>query len=68
MVRRARNGAQPITALSRWRWQTATRSACKASIASLQRRDGREQRMAVMAIWTLRDGKVSALREVEAEI
>jgi ketosteroid isomerase-like protein len=35
---------------------------------NLQRRDGGEQRMAVMAIWTLRDGKVSALREVDAEI
>jgi ketosteroid isomerase-like protein len=35
---------------------------------NLRRRDGGEQRLAVMAIWTLRDGKVSALREVDAEI
>jgi ketosteroid isomerase-like protein len=34
----------------------------------LHRRDGGEQRMAVMAIWSLEDGKVAALREVDAEI
>jgi ketosteroid isomerase-like protein len=33
-----------------------------------RRDDGGEQRLAVMAIWTLRDGEVSALREVDAEI
>lgn len=32
------------------------------------RRDGGVQRLAVMAIWTLRDGKIAALREVDAEI
>lgn len=35
---------------------------------TLHRRDGEDQRMAVMAIWTLEDGKVAALREVDAEI
>jgi ketosteroid isomerase-like protein len=35
---------------------------------TLHPRDGGEQRMAVMAIWTLEDGKVAALREVDAEI
>jgi ketosteroid isomerase-like protein len=35
---------------------------------TLHLRDGGEQRMAVMAIWTLTDGKVSALREVDAQI
>jgi ketosteroid isomerase-like protein len=32
----------------------------------LHRRDGRAERMAVMAIWTVVDGKVTALREVDA--
>jgi ketosteroid isomerase-like protein len=32
----------------------------------LQRRDGETERMAVMAIWTVADGKVTALREVDA--
>jgi hypothetical protein len=33
---------------------------------ALQRRDGSTERMAVMAIWTVVDGKVTALREVDA--
>jgi ketosteroid isomerase-like protein len=33
---------------------------------TLHRRDGSTERMAVMAIWTVTDGKVSALREVDA--
>ena len=32
----------------------------------LHRRDGTAERMAVMAIWTVADGKVTALREVDA--
>jgi ketosteroid isomerase-like protein len=32
----------------------------------LHRRDGGTERMAVMAIWTVADGKVTALREVDA--
>jgi ketosteroid isomerase-like protein len=32
----------------------------------LHRRDGAGERMAVMAIWTLDGGKVTALREVDA--
>jgi ketosteroid isomerase-like protein len=32
----------------------------------LHRRDGSSERMAVMAIWTVADGKVTALREVDA--
>ncbi|MGE5637013.1 MAG: nuclear transport factor 2 family protein [Nocardioidaceae bacterium] len=32
----------------------------------LERKDGSAERMAVMAIWTLADGKVTALREVDA--
>ncbi len=32
----------------------------------LHRNDGDAERMAVMAIWTVRDGKVAALREVDA--
>jgi ketosteroid isomerase-like protein len=32
----------------------------------LHRRDGATERMAVMAIWTVSDGKVTALREVDA--
>jgi ketosteroid isomerase-like protein len=32
----------------------------------LHRRDGASERMAVMAIWTLDGGKVTALREVDA--
>ena len=35
---------------------------------TLHRREGGDQRMAVMAIWTLEDGKVAALSEVDAEI
>jgi ketosteroid isomerase-like protein len=33
---------------------------------ALHRRDGSTERMAVMAIWTVVDGKVTALREVDA--
>jgi hypothetical protein len=33
---------------------------------NLHRRDGSEERMAVMAIWTVADGRVTALREVDA--
>jgi hypothetical protein len=33
---------------------------------ALHRRDGTTERMAVMAIWTVVDGKVTALREVDA--
>ena len=33
---------------------------------TLHRRDGATERMAVMAIWTVADGKVTALREVDA--
>jgi ketosteroid isomerase-like protein len=33
---------------------------------NLHRRDGSEERMAVMAIWTVADGRVAALREVDA--
>jgi hypothetical protein len=36
--------------------------------STLHPRGGGERRMAVMAIWTLDDGKVAALREVDAEI
>jgi ketosteroid isomerase-like protein len=32
----------------------------------LHRRDESTERMAVMAIWTVRDGKIAALREVDA--
>jgi ketosteroid isomerase-like protein len=32
----------------------------------LHRRDGETERMAVMAVWTVADGKVTALREVDA--
>jgi ketosteroid isomerase-like protein len=32
----------------------------------LHRHDGASERMAVMAIWTVDDGKVTALREVDA--
>jgi len=35
---------------------------------TLHPRGGGEQRLAVMAIWTLDDGKVAALREVDTEI
>ena len=37
-----------------------------ASTLALHRHDGSVERMAVMAIWTVADGKVSALREVDA--
>jgi ketosteroid isomerase-like protein len=33
---------------------------------NLHRHDGSTERMAVMAIWTVADGKVTALREVDA--
>lgn len=33
---------------------------------NLHRQDGSSERMAVMAIWTVADGKVTALREVDA--
>jgi ketosteroid isomerase-like protein len=33
---------------------------------TLHRRGGSTERMAVMAVWTVADGKVSALREVDA--
>jgi hypothetical protein len=33
---------------------------------TLHRRDGSTERMAVMAIWTVVDGKITALREVDA--
>jgi hypothetical protein len=33
---------------------------------NLYRRDGSTERMAVMAIWTVADEKVTALREVDA--
>jgi hypothetical protein len=33
---------------------------------TLRRHDGGAERMAVMAIWTVADGKVTALREVDA--
>jgi ketosteroid isomerase-like protein len=33
---------------------------------NLHRQDGSSERMAVMAIWTVDDGKVTALREVDA--
>jgi hypothetical protein len=33
---------------------------------TLHRHDGAAERMAVMAIWTVADGKVTALREVDA--
>ena len=35
---------------------------------SLHRQDGSEERMAVMAVWTVADGKVTALREVDAPV
>jgi hypothetical protein len=35
---------------------------------TLHRREGGDQRLAVMAIWTLDGDRVSALREVDAEI
>jgi ketosteroid isomerase-like protein len=35
---------------------------------TLHRRDGGSERMAVMAIWTVADGKVTALREVDAPV
>jgi ketosteroid isomerase-like protein len=33
---------------------------------NLHRQDGSDERMAVMAIWTVADGQVTALREVDA--
>lgn len=33
---------------------------------ALHRRDGSTERMAVMATWTVADGKITALREVDA--
>jgi ketosteroid isomerase-like protein len=33
---------------------------------NLHHRDGSQERMAVMAIWTVADGRVTALREVDA--
>jgi hypothetical protein len=33
---------------------------------ALHRRDGSTERMAVMAIWTVADGQVTGLREVDA--
>jgi hypothetical protein len=35
---------------------------------ALHRRDGSTERMAVMAIWTVADGNVTALREVDAPV
>jgi hypothetical protein len=32
----------------------------------LHRQNGSTERMAVMAIWTVKDGKVTVLREVDA--